>query len=443
MPASNAVGDFCMGDPQPSQLLSSLWTVRTPTNGVIMPIPTDLVLIFDWDIDSLAVLRALTERLGCDRIEVGSRKNLDEVLVASRPTIAVLAVDSVEADSLLVLQTLASYEPRPALFLFGLLNARVLASIRRAAEARGLKVIGLSSRPLDSIGLERVLATCLTTPQPIPQRELESAIAEHELTLEYQPKIALSSEGFKIQGVEALVRWQHPRRGLLHPHHFLHAFDHHGLLGGLTDFVITEALRQDGQWRTAGLPLEMVINLSPRLVQDREFPDRLASLLRENNVPPNQVALDVTESTVAEDGNLMLDVFTRLRILGVGLSLDNFGTGLSSLTDLYRMPYSEVKVDRSLLADVSREHEAQLIVRAIVDLAHTLQLLVCAEGVESQEVLEFALGAGFDSVQGRFFCNSVSATNVERFVKMWPSASAGVIRSTHGLSRQYPFFRVA
>jgi EAL domain-containing protein (putative c-di-GMP-specific phosphodiesterase class I) len=226
----------------------------------------------------------------------------------------------------------------------------------------------------------------------------------------------------KVQGVEALVRWQHPRRGLLHPRHFLHAIEDHGLMSALTDFVLTEAVRQAAQWRAHELPLDIIINLSTRLVEDRDFPERLAVLLRENDFPPPQLILDVTESSCALDQNLVLDVFTRLRILGVGLSMDNFGTGSSALTELYRMPFSEVKVDHSLIADVPREREARVVVKAIAKLAHSLRLSVCAEGVETRQMLEFVRSAGFDTAQGRFFSEAVPAGEVEQIVRGWPAA---------------------
>jgi EAL domain-containing protein (putative c-di-GMP-specific phosphodiesterase class I) len=263
----------------------------------------------------------------------------------------------------------------------------------------------------------------LTALPPIAKQELERALIEHELILQYEPKVAISSESLKIQGVEALVRWRHPRRGLLLPKHFLRAMEDHGLMMGLTDFVMTEAVRQATQWRVRGLSLEMVVNLSPQLVKDRAFPERLAMLLREHDLPADQLVFDVIEAPDTEGRNLMLDVFTRLRILGIGLSLDNFGTGLSSLTELYRMPYSEIKVDHSLLADVPYERDAQLIVRAIADLAHTLELTVCAAGVETRDMLEFVRTAGFDSAQGRIFGGSMSGADIERLVIGWPHSA--------------------
>jgi EAL domain-containing protein (putative c-di-GMP-specific phosphodiesterase class I) len=123
----------------------------------------------------------------------------------------------------------------------------------------------------------------------------------------------------------------------------------------------------------------------------------------------------------AQHQTLLLDVFTRLRILGVGLSLDNFGTGSTALTDLYRLPFSEIKVDQSLTADVSREREARVIVKAIVDLAHTLGLTACAAGVETRQEMEFVRNVGFDMAQGRLFSEPVLPPDVEQMFRAWPS----------------------
>ena len=388
-----------------------------------MQAPNDVMLILDRDAGSLSVLRSVADRLGCDRIEVDALEGLSEILAVRRPTIAVLAIDKIETDGLAVLQALADHGATPATLFVGSVNARVLASAKRAAQSRGLTVIGVSERPLDALRLERVLTAHLAAPPPILRAEIEKALLEHEFMLLYQPKVGLDPEGLRLRGVEALVRWQHPQRGPLRPRHFLGAVEEFGLITNLTDFVMTEAVRQVGHWRVRGIVLEMVVNLSPRLVRDRAFPERLGALLRENEVPPQQIMLDVTEPSSVDEQELMLDVFTRLRILGCGLSLDNFGTGMSTLTQLYRMPFSEIKVDGTLMLDVTREPEARVIVRAMVNLAHALGLAVCAEGVETREMLEFAREAGFDSAQGRLFSSALPPAVIEQIVDRWPGAA--------------------
>jgi EAL domain-containing protein (putative c-di-GMP-specific phosphodiesterase class I) len=391
------------------------------------------MLILGQDVPSLEVLRSVADRLGCDRMEVSGLAELSAILAVRRPTIAVLAVDRAETDALAVLHTMAQHNQRPPTLLVGAVKARLLASARRAAELQGLPIIGTRRLPLDELDVERLLTSYVLTPPPIRGEELEQALTQGEFLLHYQPKVALDADAIKLQGVEALIRWQHPRRGQLQPRQFLEAVEAHGLLGSLTDFVITEAVRQAGAWRSAGMDLEIVMNLSPRLVKDRAFPDRLASLLGEHDLPATRIVLDITETAGAEDGNLILDVFTRLRLLGVGLSLDNFGTGLSSLIELYRMPFSEIKVDQALLAEVPKEREADVIVRAITGLAHALDMAVCAEGVETRDMLEFVRSAGFDSAQGRLFSGPVPATDIERLLHAWSGSAPAATGTGHAI----------
>jgi EAL domain-containing protein (putative c-di-GMP-specific phosphodiesterase class I) len=383
----------------------------------------DCMLILDHDLPSLEVLRSVANHLGCDHVEAGGLKELSAILDVRRPTIAVLAVDFIEADALAVLHAMAQHGQRPPTLLIGGAKARVLASARRTAELQGLPIIGTRRLPLDELDIERLLTAHTGTPPPISREEVERALGEQEFILRYQPKIALGGNDLRVQGVEALVRWQHPRRGELQPRHFLKAVEAHELLGDLTDFVITDAARQAGVWYSRGMILEMVINLGTSLVKDRAFPDRLAALLRESDLPPGQIVLDINETAGAMDSDLILEVFTRLRLLGVGLSLDNFGTGVSSLMELYRMPFSEIKVDRALLIEVPKEHEADVIVRAITSLAHALEIAVCAEGVETREMLDFVQSAGFDSAQGRLFSGPVTASDIERLLHAWPDSA--------------------
>ncbi len=384
----------------------------------------DILLILDKDPKSLYSLRTVAQSLGCDCVDADSADGLHEILATCNPTIAILAVDGLDVDGLGLLQILAQGAAKPAVLLVGAVHTRVLAGARRTAETQGLRVIGVATRSLDPGAIELLLMPYLKNAPPIALGELERALTEHELVLEFLPKIDIRTAELKMQGVEALVRWQHPRRGLLYPSHFLGPMEDHDLMVRLTDFVMTEAVRQASQWLALGLSLEMVINLSPKLITDREFPERVAVLLRENEVPAQQLIFDVTEAPSLEARDLMLDVFTRLRILGVGLTLDHFGSGVSSLTELYRLPFSEIKVDQSLISDVVRVREATLIVQAIANLAHTLELVVCAAGVESSEMLGFVRSAGFDTAQGRFFSGAIKPAGIERLVGTWPCSEA-------------------
>jgi EAL domain-containing protein (putative c-di-GMP-specific phosphodiesterase class I) len=218
------------------------------------------------------------------------------------------------------------------------------------------------------------------------------------------------------------VRWRHPRLGLLYPGEFLPLAEQSGLIVDVTDFVLTDAIRQIGHWRQRGLDLAASVNLSPRLVQDLEFPDRLTRVFREFEVAPEQLTLEVTEAASLDDPELVMDIFTRLRVKGVGLSLDDFGTGTSSLTQLYKMPFSEVKIDGTVISEIATAKPAATIVRAIIDLAHNLSLTVCAEGIETPAVFEFLDQSACDAMQGDFIASAMPAGEIENFIQVWNGA---------------------
>lgn len=388
-----------------------------------MQATSDLILIVEDDPKSCAMLRGIADHLGSHFVEAESTDALHQILSIRRPSVAVLALDLQGGNGLAAIRALADHGVRPATVFIGSVDERVFASARRAATSQGLVVVGCCRRPIDERRLERLLISYVRALPPPSQEELETALSQGDLSLRYQPKISLAGGKPRVQGVEALVRWEHPHRGTLQPRHFLPAFERYGLMTQLTDIVIQDAIRQAGDWQRRGYTLEMVVNLSLRLVQDRDFPARLADTLSEYNVPPRGLVLDITEASLTEDRDLMFDVFTRLRILGVGISLDNFGTGSSSLIDLYRMPFSEIKVDSTLIGEAAYEREAQLIIRGIANLAHSLDIAVCAAGVESRASLEFLLAANFDSAQGRLFCGPVGPADVEKLVSTWPGAA--------------------
>jgi EAL domain-containing protein (putative c-di-GMP-specific phosphodiesterase class I) len=208
------------------------------------------------------------------------------------------------------------------------------------------------------------------------------------------------------------------------PGQFLPLAEAHGLIGGITDFVLTDAIRQVGHWRARGLNLGVAVNLATRLVKDLEFPDRLTRILREYEVPAEQLTLEVTEAASLYDWDVVMDSFTRLRVRGVGLSLDDFGVGTSSLTQLYKLPFSEVKIDRALIAEVPNNRAASVITRSIIELAHNLSLSACAEGIESTEAFDFLDQAGCDALQGDFISKPIPAAEVELFMVAWSGGRA-------------------
>jgi EAL domain-containing protein (putative c-di-GMP-specific phosphodiesterase class I) len=225
--------------------------------------------------------------------------------------------------------------------------------------------------------------------------ELRRAIEHDELVLHYQPKVSLDTG--RLTGVEALVRWQHPVRGLLAPDEFVPLAERTGAVADLTRWVVDRALAD-----CRGLDLPVAVNLAAANIVDVTLPDAVAALLARHGVSGDRLVCEISEHTVMADPVRASDVLAGLRALGVGLSLDDFGTGHSSLAYLKKLPLDEVKIDRSFVAGMTDDENDAVIVRSTIDLARNLGLRVVAEGVETEQVMDALTELRCDVAQGYF-----------------------------------------
>jgi diguanylate cyclase (GGDEF)-like protein len=230
--------------------------------------------------------------------------------------------------------------------------------------------------------------------------QLRRAIEDGELVLHYQPKVDLGSGA--VAGVEALVRWKHPERGLLGPDTFVPIAEQTGLMKSLTSYVLEKALRQTAVWIEDGLLVRMAVNISARDLHDDTFCARVAEALSRSGVPASYLELELTERVVMADPERARQNLIALSRLGVRLSLDDFGTGYSSLAYLRRLPVTELKIDKSFVLRMDVDEEDATIVRSTIDLAHGLGLRVLAEGVETAETWQRLCDLGCDAAQGYF-----------------------------------------
>jgi diguanylate cyclase len=242
---------------------------------------------------------------------------------------------------------------------------------------------------------------------PYPQRlalvgELRSAIANDELELHYQPKF--SAHDLHVTGVEALVRWRHPTRGVLPPSEFISLAEHTGLIKPLTRFVLHKAARQWHTWKQNGLDLGIAINLSVANLLDTELVGDVSRMLREEALPADRLEIEITESMVMWDPERANAQLHELAAMGIRLAIDDYGTGYSSLAYLRRLPVSELKIDRSFVRELARDAGAAAIVRSTIDLAHLLGLRVVAEGVDDASSLATLKAFGCDELQGFHLC---------------------------------------
>ena len=237
--------------------------------------------------------------------------------------------------------------------------------------------------------------------------ELRGAIDNEELVVHFQPKAELESG--LIVGVEALVRWQHPERGFIPPNEFIPIAERTGLIKPLSQYVVASALRQCGEWRTAGFDLHVAVNLTIPDLLDLELPDRIGELLAETGVRPGQLELEITETTILADPFRVRQVLNRLNEMGLRLAIDDFGTGYSSLAYLKNLPVHTIKIDRSFVMGMCEDASDATIVRSTIDLGRNLGLGVVAEGIESQEVWDALRADGCSLAQGYFISRPASA----------------------------------
>jgi diguanylate cyclase (GGDEF)-like protein len=252
--------------------------------------------------------------------------------------------------------------------------------------------------------------------------QLRQALEGGELVLHYQPKLALPTGA--VDGVEALVRWQHPTRGLLYPDSFIELAESAGLMAELTRQVVDMALRQCRAWRDQGRALTMAVNVSPSNLVDEHFPDEVAGLLADHGLTAADLVLEVTESLLMEDRERAVRVLSRLREDGVGVAIDDYGTGYSSLAYLAALPVTELKLDRTFVSALTGSPRAESIVTSTLQLAHALGLVLVAEGAEDQDTVDALATLGCDLVQGYHLSRPLPPEQLERWLEDRTAAAA-------------------
>ncbi len=244
--------------------------------------------------------------------------------------------------------------------------------------------------------------------------DLRRAVDEGELVLYYQPQIDLKTGA--LTSVEALVRWMHPKRGLVGPDEFIPLAERTGLIKRLTRTVLTEAIRQARAWELAGLRVPIAVNLSMRNIHDPQLPQTIAQLLQRWDARPDLLRLEMTETVLAADPQRALQTMDALRAMGVHIALDDFGIGYSSLAYLNRLPLDEIKIDRSFVLGMIDEESSATIVRATVDLGHGLGYGVVAEGVENAETRQRLTALGCDAIQGFLVARPMPADQTAEWI---------------------------
>jgi len=374
------------------------------------------LFILDDDFQYAQLLLEVAQSAGWDASHEQSPVNF---LNYDLPNNAILVLDlnMPEMDGIEVIRALADKNTDLLLILISGFDSRVLHSAQQLAEAHHFKVIASLAKPVPIHEFNKVLSEAKPNinqakpvkaeKKPVSVFELNKAIQEHQLVLHYQPQINMKNN--EIEGVEALVRWQHPDRGLLFPDQFIELAEESNLIDALTEEVIILAVEQNKQWQSAGFNVAISINVSAQNITSLRLPEQLKELTDKHTVTPENITLELTETAVMSELTSSLDVLNRLRMKGFSLSIDDFGTGHSSLSHLYKAPFTELKIDQSFVIQMIEDNEAMVIVKICIMLGQMLGMKLVAEGVETQEIWNELQNIGCDVAQGYLIAKPMSA----------------------------------
>lgn len=385
------------------------------------------VLILDDDLAVGKTIAFIAKSIGMEARAVARPDDFFRAVDRWNPTHIVLDLVMPEMDGVEIMRHLAERRCTARIIILSGVSSRVLDAARRTAAEKGLRVAGVLSKPIIPVALRAFLADSSrddvaqagslqaadTGEHEITAADLRRAIDGRQFGLVYQPKIDCTTG--TLAGFEALVRWHHPVKGMLMPDLFIPLAEKLDLIDEITQQVLDEGIRWiSGARLAAGLSLS--VNLSARTLVDLKFADRLARLCRDATIDPEHLILELTETTAMEDPVLALDMVTRLRMKGFHVSIDDVGTGYSSMAQLARLPFSEMKVDKSFVMTATASQESRTIIRSIIELGHNLNLRVTAEGVEDENTLEFLKDTGCDFAQGYFIARPMPGNSVAEWI---------------------------
>ena len=386
-------------------------------------------------VDDEPFIRSMTARLlkdlGCAHfIEAGNGREALAILDEPEADIDLMLCDLAmpDMDGVEIVRHLAGRKQCPALAFLSGTESGVLRAAEALARAYGLRTLGSLSKPASKDGLHAILTHVSAEYQPkargrdlgITDSDLARGIEAGELCLYYQPKVRI--DGGALDSVEALVRWTHPTHGLVPPDAFVPLAESSGLIGAMTESLVDLGFRQLALWRTQGFTAHMGINLAPSMLSDVTLPDRFAALASTLSLDPETIVFEITETGVAKEETIYLEIVTRLHMKGFALSIDDFGTGQSSMQKLEALPFHELKVDRQFVHDAHRSPAKRAILEASLGLARSLGMKTVAEGVEQQEDWDLLKSLNCDVVQGFIVSRPLPHADIPAWPKIWRGA---------------------
>jgi EAL domain-containing protein (putative c-di-GMP-specific phosphodiesterase class I) len=375
----------------------------------------DRLLVVDDDPGFGRIMKKVAEQSGFEVLVAEDARIVAKTAQSWCPTVILLDLQMPNIDGVEVLRALAADKSGAHVVLTSGADGKVVEAAMQLGRDRGLKMAGVLPKPVRIEVMREFLAGFKPVSKTLLSADLVDAIAADQLFLEYQPKFDCRSARFT--GVEALVRWRHPTLGTIPPDQFIGLAEESDLIHRLTDWVIAEAARQSSAWRAEEMDLDVAVNISAKDLEELDLPDRLHQHCMAAGIDPASMTLELTETGAMREAVQMMDVLTRLRLKGFKLSIDDFGTGYSSLVQLQKMPFSEIKIDRSFVTQMTSNEGCNVIAGIIIELARRLGLKSVAEGVEEELALEALIGIGCDVAQGFYLSRPLAPERVPELVR--------------------------
>jgi EAL domain-containing protein (putative c-di-GMP-specific phosphodiesterase class I)/FixJ family two-component response regulator len=386
------------------------------------------ILILDDDAAVGQTIQWLAESLGFEAEFVIRPEEFFLRLEQKSPEIITIDLVMPELDGVEIMRLLAERKTRAKIVISSGMGSRVLEAAQRSALEHGLSILGVISKPISREALRLLVGDGNECQQPasaeeqsthkdefeVTKSDLQNALDRHEFVMVYQPKIECRSGA--TAGFEALVRWKHPDRGIVMPDDFIPIAENVGLIDALTGQIFELSL----EWFSQSFPQsnpKLSLNISAKSLVAIQMADSLSALCQRFQIDPERIVLELTESSAMVDPILSLDLLTRLCMKGFQLSIDDFGTGFSSMVQLVRLPFSEIKVDKSFVMQAQLSSESRSVIKSIVELGHSLGLVVTAEGVENLKTLDYLNSLGCDLAQGYFIARPMPGEAARNWVE--------------------------
>lgn len=394
------------------------------------------LLVFDDDAAVGRLIVRIATAAGFDAGAVTTAEAFQQSLRQALPQVIALDLQLGGTDGVEQMRFLADRQYAGSLIIFTGFNTRVLESTGTVASNLGLNVAATLTKPMCVETLERVLERVQAAWQPMSVETIVAAIRNDEMSLDFQPIV--SRRPRTLKKLEALIRWDHPILGRVPPGDFLRIAEANTeAIHALTEWVVGAATDAYLVLRELGVCVQIAVNVSPRNFHDLAFADRLARRLMAVGVPESHLCLEITETAASQDTPRMTEILARVRLKGIQLAIDDFGTGYSSLKLLRHLPFSEIKIDQSFVADMATARDARVIVKSIIDLAANMEMDSVAEGVETEETARLLEEMNVGAIQGYLIAPPMPIEAVAPWLSIWLAGDTDVIPGQHQAPAAY------